>query len=238
MALFGRGKRRGAASGEGCPDHDPCNRLAGIPVRELDSRLRLVVTPIADLGSDSITAQLGGGLAALLVAMGAPGTARAHAVPAHFTPRWNSTPPDLLARALRNMEHDRLAIETLAGGNGGPALHVVTGQDGLPGAGHVLRLEQVLGQKLPHGALVAMPSNNRFYAVPIHSGDDLSLLDPLISAVRGLAEHGPVLSQDAFWLHDGQLDPLNATVKDGELRFFPSDAFKQLLPQLRRASTP
>lgn len=234
MALFGRGKRHGAASGEGCPDHKPCNKLAGIPLHDLDSRLRLVVTPIADLGSDSITAHLGGGLAALLVAMDLPGTGGAHAVPAHFTPRWNSTSPDLLARALGNMERDRLAIESLAGGNGGPALYVVTGQDGLPGAAHVLRLEQVLGQRLPHGALVAMPSNNRFYAVPIHSGDDLGLLDTLVSAVRGLAEQGPVLSQDVFWLHDGQLDPLNATVKDGELRYFPSDAFKQLLPQLRR----
>lgn len=206
-------------------------------MQDLDVRLRLVVTPVADLGPDSVTVQLGGGLAALLVAMGAPGTGRAHAVPAHFTPRWNSTPPDLLSRALRNMERDRLTIEAVAGGNGGPALHVVTGQDGLPGAAHVLRLEQVLGQKLPNGALVAMPSNNRFYAVPLHSGDDLSLLDPLVSAVRGLAEHGPVLSQDAFWLREGQLDPLNATIKDGELRFFPSDAFKQLLPKLRRDST-
>ncbi|MGW2863217.1 hypothetical protein [Streptomyces sp. NPDC001205] len=232
MALFGRGKRHSTVSGASCPDHHPCSKLADIPIQELDSRLRLVVTPVADLGSDSVTAQLGGGLAALLVAMGAPGTSAA-AIPAHFTPRWNTTPPDLLVRALGNMKRDRLAIEDVAGQNGGPSLYVVTGQDGLPGAAHVLRLEEVLGQKLPHGALVAMPSNNRFYAVPILGGDALGLLDPLVSAVRGLAEQGAVLSQDVFWLDGGRLDPLNASFKDGELRFFPSDAFKQLLPRLR-----
>jgi hypothetical protein len=206
-----------------------------MPAEERAERLRLMLVRPADLPADGISAQLNKELAGMLVAMGPDdpyGAPPAYGIPAHLTPRWNATPSDLINRAIANLEVDQLEVN--ANDYAPETVMYVISRPDLVSAGHLLRLEEAVGTKFPHGAFVVVPKANAVCVLPLHRAEQVSLIDSVLRLVHGSAsEEAP--SQDVFWFHGGKLDPLNVQVKRGKMeRIFPPDGFNEMLAQLPR----
>jgi hypothetical protein len=220
-----------------CTTHSPCRELLAIPAAERDSLLRLIPAKAADLGPDGIYIYLNDDLVALLVAMG-PGESgshqRAFPVLGHLASRWNTTPPDLLFRAMNNMRGDNVLVQPHDQGEGSP-LYIVADQ-GVSGVAQLVRLQELLGIDLPHGAIIGIPRQHQIVAVPILKGRDLAAIAPMLRLVHDVGSKAPDrLSLDVFWLHKGRLHPLRAQAKNGQLEeFFPPDEFLQLMEKLPR----
>lgn len=242
MPLFRRSAPNGSApngsapESEDCAAHSPCRQLLEIPPRELDSRLRLMLTPVSETGRDDVSAHLNTALAGRLVAMDAQRDPRVvpHAlvIPVHFLPHWNVTSRELLDRALANGQRQELDIS-------GHQLDADTvmytvGRRDLVDATQLLRLDQVLGRELPFGAYVTVPKVNAVTVLPLTKAAHVSMLPDSLGLLHSVASQGPgAPSMDAFWFHDGKLDPLNAQMRDGRMeRFLPPEGFEERMAQL------
>jgi hypothetical protein len=234
MSIFGQGN---PTASEDCTKHSPCRELLAIPAAERDSLLRLIITRTSDLGADGISVYLNDEFAALLVAMG-PGESgrfqRAFPVLGHLASRWGIAYQDLLFRAINNMRGDNVSIQTYDQGESTP-LYVVVDQ-GVSGAAQLVRLEELLGTDLPHGALIGIPRTHQIIAVPIRKHRDINTMEPLLKLVHDVGAQAPDrLSLDVFWYHKGRLHPFHADGNNGQLdRIFPPDEFFQLVEHLRR----
>jgi hypothetical protein len=112
-------------------------------------------------------------------------------------------------------------------------MYMITRPD-LVSAAHLLRLDQVVGTKLPYGALVVVPRTNAVCVLPLHRAEQVTLIDSVLRLVRDTAS-ADAPSRDVFWFHDGKLDPLNAQVKNGKMeRIFPPEGFKEMLAEIPR----
>ncbi len=242
MPLFRRNKPNSpshstAASSEDCTAHSPCRELLAVPAAERDACLRLIIVKPAELGPDAITIYLNDELSALLVVMGPGGSGdsqQAFPVLGHLASRWNTTPPDLLHRALENMRGDNVEVGSHDQGEYSPLYTIV--DQGVSGVAHLVRLEEVLGTDLPHGAIIGIPRLHQIIAVPIRKALDVANIEPMLQLVRSVgSKASDRLSLDVFWLHKGRLHPLHAKEKNGQLEeIFPPDEFQQLLEQLPR----
>jgi hypothetical protein len=217
--------------------HSPCRELLAIPAAEHDSLLRLITVKPSELGPDAITIYLNDDLSALLVMMG-PGESgsfqQAYPVLGHLASRWNTTPQDLLYRGLQNMRRDNVEVSSHDQGEFSPLYTVV--DQGVSGVAHLVRLQEVLGFDLPHGAIIGIPRQHQIIAVPIRDARDLATIEPMMGLVNSVGSKATDrLSLDVFWLHEGRLHPLNAEMKNGQLQqIFPPDEFRQLMEQLPR----
>lgn len=220
-----------------CTTHSPCRELLALSAAQRESLLRLVPARTSDLGPDAIYVHLNEDLVALLVAMG-PGESgsfqQAYPVLGHLAARWNTTPTDLITRALGNMRADEVSVEAYDQGEHSP-LHVVVDQ-GVSGVAHVVRLEELLNADLPHGAIVGLPREHQIIAVPIRKAQDLATIAPVLELVRNVGSKAlDQVSLDVFWLHRGRLHPLRAEVRNGQLeQIFPPDEFMRLVERLPR----
>lgn len=225
------------APAEDCTQHSPCRELLAIPAAERDASLRLIVTRSKDLGPDGIYVYLNDEIVALLVAMG-PGESgrfqRAFPVLGHLAARWQTTHHDLLFRAMGNMRNDNVTVQSFDQGEGSPLYMVV--DQGVSGVAQLVRLEELLGTDLPHGALIGIPREHQIVAVPIRKHRDINAMEPLLKLVYDVgAQASDRLSLDVFWYHKGRLHPLHADGNNGALnQIFPPDEFLQLVEQLRR----
>jgi hypothetical protein len=226
-----------APASEDCTEHSPCRGVLAIPAAERDSLLRLIIAKTSDLGPDAISVHLNDEFVALLVAMG-PGESgrfqRAFPVLGHLATRWNVQHTDLLVRAMENMRGDNVSVERFDQGESSP-LYVVNDQ-GVSGVAQLVRLEELLGIDLPHGALIGIPREHQIVAVPIRRHRDINSMEPLLRLVYDVgSKASDRLSLDVFWLHKGRLHPLHADGNNGEIdQIYPPDEFFQLVEQLRR----
>ena len=226
-----------AAPSEDCTRHSPCRELLAIPAAQRDSLLRLIPAKTSELGPDGIYLYLNDELVALLVMMGPDESGRrqqANPVLGHLTSRWNTTPPDLIRRAIENMRGDSVVVESYDQGEYSP-LYIVVDQ-GVSGVAHLVRLNELLGIDLPHGAIIGIPREHQIVAVPIRKARDLATIEPILRLVYNVgSKASDRLSLDAYWLHQGRLHPLHAEAKNGHLeQIFPPDEFHQLMEQLPR----
>jgi hypothetical protein len=227
-----------AAPSDDCTTHSPCRELLAVPAAQRDSLLRLILGRTRDLGPDAISIYLNDELSARLVMMG-PGESgavqRAYAVPGHLAERWNTTPPDLLRRALETMRGDDVEVAAHEQGETSPLYTVI--DQGVSGAAHLVRLEQALGVDLPNGAIVGIPREHQILAVPIRTARDVSTIEAMLNLVHDVGSRAQDrVSLDVFWLHKGRLHPFNAETKNGRLeRIFPPDEFRTLLDARPRA---
>ena len=226
-----------ATPSEDCAKHSPCREVLAIPAAQRDSLLRLIIARTSDLGPDAIQIYLNDEFCALLVAMG-PGESgrfqRAFPVLGHLAARWNVHYTDLLFRAMENMRGDSVSVDRYDQGESSPLYTVV--DQGVSGVAHLVRLEELLGVDLPHGALIGIPREHQIVAVPIRKHRDINTMEPLLRLVYQVGSTAPDrLSLDVFWYHKGRLHPLHADGNDGKLdQIFPPDEFLQLVEQLRR----
>lgn len=226
------------APADECASHEVCRELLAIPAAQRDSLLRLIMGRTAELGADSISVHLNEEFSARLVVMG-PGESgslqKAFAVPAHLTARWNTTPPDLLLRAVENMRRDDVQVNSYDNGDASPLYTVV--DQGVSGVAHLVRLEQALGTTFPNGAIVGIPRQHQIIVTPIRTARDIASIEAVLGLVAQVGANAPDrLSLDVFWLNRGRLHPFKAETRDGKLeRIFPPDEFRQLLERLPRA---
>jgi hypothetical protein len=103
------------------------------------------------------------------------------------------------------------------------------------GVAQLVRLEELLGIDLPHGALIGIPREHQIIAVPIREHRDINTMEPLLKLVHDVGSQAPDrLSLDVFWYHKGRLHPFHADGNNGRLdRIFPPDEFFQLVEHLR-----
>jgi hypothetical protein len=153
----------------------------------------------------------------------------------HAAAQWGADPGALWQRALANMRQDRLNIRAFDTG-AGVRMHVVNGT-GRPAAGQALRAEEVLGTSLPNGAIVTVPTNNSFLALPIQSRRALNMIPFLMQTSRELMKGDSApMSDGVFWYSRGRLESMGVTLKgdnDFSMRF--SGAFKQMLDALSQS---
>jgi hypothetical protein len=222
---------------EDCANHSPCRELLAIPAAERDSLLRLIIYRTSDLGPDGIRVYLNDEFAALLVATG-PGESgrfqRAFPVLGHLAARWGIAWQDLIFRAYENMRSDSVSVQSYDLGESSP-LYIIADQS-VSGVAQLVRLEELLGFDLPHGALIGIPREHQIVAVPILKHRDINTMEPLLKLVYDVgSQASDQLSLDVFWYHEGRLHPLHADGNNGELdRIFPPDEFLQLVEHLRR----
>ncbi|MFD0783219.1 hypothetical protein ACFQZ8_04680 [Micromonospora azadirachtae] len=152
----------------------------------------------------------------------------------HVTARWNTTHPDLIRRAIENMRRDSVMVESYDQGEHSP-LYVVVDQ-GVSGVAHLVRLNELLGDDLPHGAIIGIPREHQILAVPIRKARDLATIEPVLRLVQSVgSKASDRLSLDTYWFHQGRLHPLRAEMKNGQLeQIFPPDEFHRLIEQLPR----
>jgi hypothetical protein len=196
----------------------------------------MMLTRVAETGQGDVSAHLNTELAGRLVAMDTPRDRRtapnALVIPVHFLPHWNTTSRDLLDRALANGERQKLDI---AAHQLGPDTVMYTiGRLDLVDATQLLRLDQVLGRELPFGAYVTVPKVNAVTVLPLTRAEHVPMLGDSLSLLHNVASQGPAApSMDAFWFHDGKLDPLGARMSGGRLEgFTPPEGFQERMAQL------
>ncbi|GAB3422801.1 hypothetical protein GCM10027569_54580 [Flindersiella endophytica] len=237
LAAHLRGNNAPPAPTDDCTSHSPCRELLGVPAGQRESLFRLIPAKTSDLGPDAIYIYLNDDLVALLVGMG-PGESgsfqQAYPVLGHLASRWNTTPRDLIMRAIENMRADNVSVETHDQGEYSP-LYVVVDQ-GVSGVAQLVRLEELLGTSLPYGAIVGVPREHQIIAVPIRNARDLATIEPMLGLVQNVGSNAlDQVSLDVFWLHQGRLHPLHAEARNGQLeQIFPPDEFQQLIEQLPR----
>lgn len=226
-----------ATPSEDCTKHSPCREVLAIPAVERDSLLRLIIAKTSDLGPDAIYLYLNDEFVALLVVMG-PGESgrfqRAFPVLGHLATRWNTHHTELLFRAMENMRGDSVSVERYDQGESSP-LYVVADQ-GVSGVAQLVRLEELLGIDLAHGALIGIPREHQIVAVPIREHRDINSMEPLLRLVYDVgSKASDRLSLDVFWFYEGRLHPLHADGNNGELdQIYPPDEFFRLVERLRR----
>lgn len=232
-----RGNGVPPAPADDCTNHSPCRELLSVPAAQRETLFRLVPAKTSDLGPDAIYIHLNDDLVALLVAMG-PGESgsfqQAYPVLGHLAARWGTEPTALIARAIENMRADSVSVESYEQGEHSP-LHVVVDQ-GVSGVAQVVRLEELLGSALPHGAIVGLPREHQIVAVPIRKARDLATIEPVLRLVQNVGSNAlDRVSLDVFWLHRGRLHPLRAEMRNGQLeQIFPPDEFMRLVEELPR----
>ncbi|MFB9834150.1 hypothetical protein [Actinoallomurus acaciae] len=222
----------------GCSAHGPCQALGAMRPEARDAQLSLIIGRRQDggLGSDPVATDIGEGLSAVLVVKAGPrrrgGAHEAVTVAHHAAAQWGADPRALWGRALANMRQDKLNIRAFDT-NVGVKMHVVNGT-GWPAAGQALRTEEVLGTPLPNGAIVTLPTNNSFIALPIHSRRALNMIPFMMQTSRQLMKGDPApMSDGVFWYSHGRLESMGVTLKgdkDFSMRF--SGACKQMLDSL------
>ena len=239
MPLFRRTAPNGPApESADCTAHEPCRRLLAIPPQERESRLRLMLTSVAETGRGDVSAHLNPELAGRLVAMDVQRDPRVAAnalvIPVHFLPRWDATSRELLDLALANGTRQKLDIS--AHELGEDAVMYTVGRPDLIDATQLLRLDQVLGRELPFGAYVTVPKVNAVTVLPLTRAPHMAMLPDVLALQHRVAAQGPAApSMDAFWFHDGKLDPLNAQMNGGQMeRYLPPEGFQEKMAQLPR----
>ncbi|MHA6760277.1 hypothetical protein [Streptacidiphilus sp. PAMC 29251] len=238
MPLFGRKNRPEQPGAAGCTEHDPCRTLAAIPVRDLPSRLRLLVAPASALGSDQVVWPVSGDLVAMLGVKGKPrrdGAAETVLVPEHLADRWDASREQLWTWAHQGLSREQLTRKEFNGQNG-DKLHVVHGTDWL-GAAQALSAETAFGVPLPYGAVLALPTSNAVCGIPIRTAASLQGIPFLIDLTGQLREPGSsVFGAELYWYKDGVLEGLNARLLEGsDFRMVVSARFKALLDSLPAA---
>ncbi|MET7751304.1 hypothetical protein [Micromonospora sp. NPDC005367] len=226
-----------AAPADDCTRHSPCRELLAMPAAQRDSLLRLIPARSSDLGPDGIYVHLNDEVVALLVAMGPDESGRfqqAYPVLGHLTSRWNTSHADLIMRAIANMRRDDVVVEPYDQGEYSP-LYVIADQ-GVSGVAQLVRLNELLGDDLPHGAIIGVPREHQIIAVPIRKARDLATIEPVLRLVHNVGSDAlDRVSLDVHWFHQGRLHPLRAEMKNGQLeQIFPPDEFHQLIEQLPR----
>lgn len=203
-----------------------------------DAQLSVIISRQQDgwLGPDPIATDIGEGLSAVLVVKAGPrrrgGAHEAVQVAHHAAVQWGADPGALWWRGLANMRQDKLNIRAFDT-NVGVKMHVVNGT-GWPAAGHALRIEEVLGTSLPNGAIVTLPTNNSFIALPIQSGRALDVIPFLMQTSQQLMTGDPApMSNGVFWYSRGRLESMGVTLNsDRDFNMKVSDACKQMLNSL------
>jgi hypothetical protein len=230
VPLFGRGG--GQFYGDGCP---VCQVLLGTPFVQTQPNLRLlVVPPRRELGADPISHVVGNQVV-IALCVKTQKSDEMFLVPRHVADGWGVPVPQLWQIALANLETEPM--------NGQPfdlapgvQLYVINGMGGFPGAAQVYRLPQLLGSPLSYGALVTFPTNNAFCAVPVRTGEELSLVPYLVSVTRRMADADPmpISPTGVFWYHDYTLVDLEAQITaDGSARLRVPAGLREILDHLR-----
>ncbi|MEJ2858111.1 MULTISPECIES: hypothetical protein [unclassified Saccharothrix] len=212
-----RGNGGPPAQADDCANHSPCREVLSLPAAQLDSLIRLVPARLSDLGDDGIYVQFNNALVGLLVAMG-PGEAgrfqQAYPILGHLATRWGTTHPDLLQRALGNIRADDVSVTRHDQVDHSP-LHVLVDQGVSGFAGILIRLEELLGIRLPAGSLVGIPREHQVIVVPFQRKRDVTAIRPLQHLVRNVAENAlDRVSDDVFWYYRGWLHPLGENPPD------------------------
>ncbi|WP_117212065.1 hypothetical protein [Allorhizocola rhizosphaerae] len=187
--------------------------------------LRLVVAPAgSDIGTDPIARPVGDSLVGVLCVLNGND---ALVVPEHVAAAWRMRPWALWNTALVNMHADQLNVQTF--GTDDSTLFSVNGT-GMPGAGHVFRLDKALRQRLPLGALVSLPIANAFCAVPIRSAATLGMAGFLSQLTGELMRGNPApLSHEVFWAHDGEFTNLRVRVDGDDTHLSIPERLRDLL---------
>ncbi|MFI9814688.1 hypothetical protein [Saccharothrix variisporea] len=210
------------AQDEDCTRHSPCREVLSLPAGQRESLLRLVPARLSDLGGDGIYVQFNDELVALLVAMAPDSSGRfqqAYPVLGHLADRWGTPHQDLLGRAIANTRADEVSVTKHDQPDHSP-LYVLADQ-GVSGFAHILlRLEELLGGKLPNGSLVGIPREHQVVVVPFVRKRDVTAIRPLQNLVRDVgAKALDRVGDGVFWYYRGWLNPL------GTLDDTPPDEF-------------
>jgi hypothetical protein len=191
-----------------CNQHPMCSALSSIPLQKLMPHLLpAVVAPSPELGSDPVTRKLADDLVMVLtVRKGKRGPGKgtdAYIVAHHLVAAWQVPVEDLWRQALANQRDIKLTVLQLT--KTPPAIHTVA-SSGWTVGGQVFRLEEVLRQALPHGALVNVASDKGMFVWPIGSKREVRNIPYFVDTARKFSKQlGPPLSSNYYWLYQGTL---------------------------------
>ena len=216
-------------------DHtaEPCRTFASMPVVDLCPRLRAIVVPPRGLPADVLVRPINADLSTLLAvgAIGDDGVRDVLVLPRHCLHFWGLAESDLWDLAIGNLRHETISEQVFPMA-AGDELRVLMGGS-WPGAAQVLRLADALGDPLPHGALVTLPSTNAICTVPIRSRRSFDAVRVLIEVTDDLLQgDGSPWRPDVLWWNAGSLETINATIAGPDVRMRISDHRKALFDTL------
>jgi len=204
VALFRRQSRNRQNTDWG---QDVRGVLMNTPPDTIRAQLRLMISrPGPHLGVAGMVWPLGerGEIVAVACVKGPDGTAVT--VEAPMVQHWGIAAEDVWLQAATNLRHEGFN-GTPFGVDSGGTLHSLLGQ-GWPGSAQLFRLGEALGDPLPGGALVALPSENAILALPINSRRTAGMAGYVLEVARGLTRDQQPLSTGIFWWHEGILEEL------------------------------
>jgi hypothetical protein len=209
-----------------CSDPD-CRTVASVPSSLLPLRLRVVVQPAGvPLGDDAFTADFHPDLVGAVVVKGRqdePLVLTRHLAATWHVPDARLWDDALAALGVEPFDIQRFTLPDLPGRR--TEAYSVTGI-GWPGVAHMFRLEQVLGLRLPLGALVVVTDANSFVALPMEANATLpaaSALWDLNEALR--RERAEPLPPRLLWVRGWAVHDLRAGIVDG---WFTAELPKEL----------
>ena len=147
-----------------------------MPSSLLPLRLRVVVQPAGSpLGEDPSPSDFHPDLVGAVVVKGRQDEPLV--LTRHLAATWQVPAARLWDDALAALGVEPLEVQELRHARD-PRRGVRGDRLGWPGAAHMFRLEQVLGRRLPLGALVMVTDDNSFVALPLDSGRDAGSASP------------------------------------------------------------
>ncbi|WP_406278794.1 hypothetical protein [Embleya sp. NBC_00896] len=204
MALFRRQPRNQQNTAWG---QDVRGVLMSAPPDRIRQDLRLMISrPGPHLGAQGMVWPLGnrGEIVAVACVKGPDGTAVT--VEAPMVQHWGMAVEDVWLQAATNLRMEGyggtpMEIST------GSTLHSLLGQ-GWPGSAQLFRLGEAIGDPLPAGALVVLPTDNALLALPLNSQRTVGMAGFVIQTAQGLTRDQQPLSTGMFWWHEGILEEL------------------------------
>jgi len=224
-----------------CNQHPMCRTLSSVPLQVLRPHfMPAVVAPSPELGADPVSKALSDDLMLVLSIRGGPhglgGDSDGYIVAQHLASAWPIAVDELWKQAFINQRGLELKVFPVAAMNAPPAIHAVACNDWLVGA-QAFRLEEVLRQALPHGALVTVSSSKSMFVWPIASRRELQNMAYFLDTARELGQAmGPRLSSRCFWLYQGTLHDLNVRdVSGGDAKISLSAGMRDVFLSLPEA---
>ncbi|ACU76331.1 hypothetical protein Caci_7506 [Catenulispora acidiphila DSM 44928] len=210
------------------PCSDPvCRTVAGVPSSLLPLQLRVVVQPAgAPLGEDPFTADFHPDLVGAVVVKGRQDEPLV--LTRHLAATWQVPAARLWDDALAALGVEPLDVRSFPLPGTRAEAYAVTGL-GWPGAAHMFRLEQVLGRRLPLGALVMVTDHNSFVALPLESNATLGSASAFWELNERLGRRTPTpltpLAPRLLWVRGWAVHDLGAGFVNGQ---FTADLPREL----------
>ncbi|MYV99990.1 hypothetical protein [Streptomyces sp. SID3343] len=212
MALFRRQSRnqQNAAWGQ-----DVRGVLMSTPPDRIRPQLRLMISrPGPHLGALGMAWPIGGrgDIVAVACVKGPDGSAVT--VEAPMVQHWGMAAEDLWLQAATNLRHEGYGGQPMQTQDGS-TLHTLLGQ-GWPGSAQLFRLGEAIGDPLPNGALVSLPTDNCVMALPITTTRTLGMVSFILGVAQSLTRDQQPLSSGMYWWHEGILEELEVRIESPE----------------------